>query len=228
MRPLAFSLCLIAAVALGQARLRYPGDRPGSTGAPVEIARVVALGDSITQGSGITGVTDPYPAKLNNLLGVRWDVVNHGYSGDTVAQMRTRWTNDIRGKKAWRYFIFLGGVNDLRNGTSANTIFTTISATLDEARADGIIVVLFTVTPWKAFVNWSAARQTETESLNALLLNYCATYPSQARCRDTYDVLNDPADAALLLAAHNSGDGLHPDQSGMDILADEAKAAIAP
>jgi lysophospholipase L1-like esterase len=223
-------LLLMPSLAWAQAMLRYPGDRPGSTGAALEIVQVACLGDSLTEVGG-TGTTTPYPSALNVLLGVgRWNVVNHGLSGDTVAQMRTRWTNSIRGAKAWRFLVFLGGVNDLRGAGTAAATFATASSIFDEARADGIIVVILTMTPWKAASSfaWTSGKQAQTEAYNALLLNYCTTYPSQTRCRDTYDALNDAVDPALLASAYDSGDGIHVKQAGADAIAAQAKLAISP
>ncbi|MBQ6381305.1 MAG: hypothetical protein IJJ41_06890 [Clostridia bacterium] len=55
--------------------------KTGSKNAPVRIA---CVGDSITYGYGIENRENTYPAKLGQLLGEGYEVVNYGLSGRTV------------------------------------------------------------------------------------------------------------------------------------------------
>ena len=75
----------LAAAALAAAKIReltHPSKEKPHSDAPI----IVALGDSITFGSGVvkTRTTDSWEAKLEKMLGSSYQVLNYGISGATL------------------------------------------------------------------------------------------------------------------------------------------------
>lgn len=177
------------------------------------------IGDSITQ--GIAGA-EPGPPLALNRLHQDWRVVNYGVSGDTISQISTRWTSTVR-PRAHRVLVIMGGVNDLIAGTSGATIYTTYSAILDAAKADGMKVVVLSILPFGNYSGWGAPKETERLALNASLSAWCssngATYINAATTMQG-------ASAALLSASYDSGDGLHPNAAGSAVLASLVSAVL--
>jgi lysophospholipase L1-like esterase len=184
------------------------------------VARIAAIGDSTTSGIGIA---TPWPARVEAVKGATYQVDNYGVPSTTLSQMLTRYRTYVKGKGYTR-LILLGGTNDLYPASTAAVVWPLMQTIADEALADGLAVTLVTILPRKNSSGWSAGVQTEHESVNASALSWCTTH-SQA-CVDGYDVLNDGTDAALLLAANDSGDHLHPNQTGHTALGNAIAAAI--
>jgi lysophospholipase L1-like esterase len=188
---------------------------------PTAAERVATLGDSIVYGYN---VTTGWVTALAALLGSPWRVENFGINSDVVANMLVRWRSQIRGI-GFGYLVLAGGINDIRVGTSAATVWTSLKAIVDEAKADGLTVVLCTVTPFKNYSGqWTAGKQTELDSLNTTIRAYCS---SQAlRLVDSYVAMVDPGNAYTYLAAYDQGDNLHPNQAGNTALAALVKVQI--
>lgn len=192
----------------GAARCAAPKQiRPSGT-------HIVWLGDSITFGGVSAPTRPPHELRTNYAAASSRMVQNAGWPGDTVAQMKTRWDSYIA-QSGFGTLVFLGGINDLRIGTSAATTYATAVQILNDARSRGMTVVVLGVTPWKNWVEWTAGRQTETDSYNALLSAWAgangATYVST-------DSLGTGSPLALA-PAYDSGDGLHPNAAGSTALA---------
>lgn len=104
-------------------------------------ASVLALGDSLTHGTGATPET-AYPAVLARLTG--WQVVNAGVPGDTTAQARARLPALLADHHPRLVIVSLGGNDFLRRLPEAQTR-THLGAACDEARAAGAQVLLLAV-----------------------------------------------------------------------------------
>jgi lysophospholipase L1-like esterase len=203
--------------ALAQARPRGAGG--------LRQRKVVAwIGDSITLGVTAVDAFRP-PQRLEVLLGTsNYVVTNFGVSGYTAAQIRSVWTDKVRGH-GYTVLIHEGGVNDLIAGTAGATVSTTIQTTLAEARADGMRVVLLTVLPWGAYASSSAPKQVETLALNASLTAWCTANAST--CVDTYTAMGEPGTPANLATAYDLSDHLHPNETtGNAALAAAVKGAF--
>lgn len=227
-------LALVLLVALGQAAARYPGDYLGASGTPAATSFIKAacLGNSITAG----GSGHSYPDELWALLepdastrGTRYKVDNMGIPGDTAANMVSRWRSSIQGK-GYHVLVLLAGTNDLTGGASAATIWGNLSTIANEARADGLRVVLLTILPRHGTAStdtargdWSSDLQTRLESVNASIRQWWAG--TGAPAVDSYAVMGDPAKPTYLLDAYNA-DGLHPNPAGYVALAAAVRPAL--
>jgi len=104
-------------------------------------AVVLALGDSITHGSGATPEA-AYPAQLAALTG--WNVVNGGVTGDTAAQAQARLPALLAEHRPALVIVSLGGNDFLRRLPDADTEshLRGIVATSREAGAQVLLVAV--------------------------------------------------------------------------------------
>lgn len=130
------ALALLAGAALVSCGRKSPRARPVPKGAVV-----LALGDSLTFGTGATPDT-AYPAELARLSG--WDVVNAGVPGDTAAQARERLPVLLDTAGAQLVIVSIGGNDFLRRLPEADTR-AHIEAICDAALARGLQVMLLAV-----------------------------------------------------------------------------------
>jgi acyl-CoA thioesterase-1 len=201
-------------------RAPEPERRPAATSAPVTSApvasrpRIVALGDSLTAGLGLSPA-EAYPALLQARLdreGLRYEVVNAGVSGDTSAGglRRVDWAleGDVK-----VLIVALGG-NDALRGLPIEQLRDNLAEIITRAKRRGIKVILAGMeAPPNYGPEYTAA--------------FRQTYQNLAR---TYNVTLIPfllqgvaGDPAL-----NQGDGIHPNARGAQRVADVVWAALEP
>jgi lysophospholipase L1-like esterase len=182
---------------------------------PPEPRRVVFLGDSITDGWRLA---ESFPGK---------PYVNRGISGQTTSQMLVRMFPDVIDLEP-AAFILLAGTNDIARNTGPETlamIEENIQAMTELARAHGVKAILCSVTP---ISDYTARKQSEQRppsdvlKLNAWLREYAAKV--NAEYVDYYSAL---VDEKGMLKDGYSGDGLHPNAKGSELMAPLAEAAIA-
>jgi acyl-CoA thioesterase-1 len=127
-----------AAVSLGLAACgrRRPKAQPLAPG-----ATVLALGDSITYGTG-AATPASYPAVLASLTG--WNVVNAGVPGDTSAQALGRTPQLLAEHAPALVIVSIGGNDFLRRLAEADTR-ANVRRICDLARAAGAQVLLVAV-----------------------------------------------------------------------------------
>jgi lysophospholipase L1-like esterase len=193
---------------------RYHADNAQLLAQPVPEGRVVFYGDSITDGWKLA---QSFPGK---------PYVNRGISGQTTSQMLVRLFPDvIRLKPA--AMILLAGTNDIARNTGLQTpamIAHNIQAITELAKLHGIQVILCSVMP---ISDYTQRRQSEKRppadilKLNAWLKEYAAK--SGATYADYYSAF---ADEKGWLKDGFSGDGLHPNGKGYELMAPVAEAAI--
>lgn len=187
------------------------------------LTTIACLGDSITY-TAQTRANVPWPNKLETSLNTAhpgtYAVANFGVSGSTSSQHVTTWTNSID-NKGYDILVIMSGVNDLNAGTAGATVWTNIDTIITAALADGMTVVLFTVLPWKGYVGWAAAEQTETD---ALLTSIRAR--ASVTLIDTYPAWETSAGSDIMVAVYDVGDGLHPNAAGSNELAALVKTAL--
>lgn len=104
-------------------------------------AKVLALGDSLTHGTGATHDT-AYPAVLAGLTG--WDVVNAGVPGDTSAQALQRLPALLDEHRPALVLLGIGG-NDLLRRQPEQVAQATIVRICEQSRAAGAQVMLIAV-----------------------------------------------------------------------------------
>ena len=170
--------------------------------------RIVFIGDSIT--TGVLSST-PFPSIIAKSLGPTTAIWNLGVTGAKTDVMVGFW--GTRGESVGADILVLnGGVNDISQGVSAATAWTSLKAIIDRAVSLGVTVVVGTVTPFKYDGgSWTAEYQTQLESLNTTIAGYCNG--TTIRCVDMNAALRDPADDEQFLAAYTD-DGLHPNDAG--------------
>lgn len=193
---------------------RYHADNLRLAGLPAEAKRVVFMGDSITDGWKLE---QSFPGR---------PYVNRGISGQTTAQMLVRMYPDvIRLKPA--AVIILAGTNDIARNTGPVTlqmITDNFQAMADLAKAHGIKVVLCSVMPVS---DYTARKQTERRppadilKLNAWLKEY-----AEKNGLGFADYYAATVDEKGFLKEGFSGDGLHPNAKGYELMAPVAEAAL--
>lgn len=132
-RRLLLALAAAPLAACGRKARRYVAVPAGST--------VLALGDSLTFGTGAAGGSD-YPTRLAEMTG--WKVVNAGVPGNTSAQARERLA-PLLAEHAPRLVLLSIGGNDFLRQVPEGETRANIAAMLDEIGAAGAQPVLIAV-----------------------------------------------------------------------------------
>ena len=215
----ALAACLLFGAAAcnrsgGEAR---PEQRPAPALVPStadERPKIVALGDSLTAGYGLTEV-DSFPALLQQRIdeaGYQFEVVNAGVSGDTSAGglRRLDWIlkEDVR-----VVIVALGGNDGLR-GLGVAQMKDNLSRIIERAQSEGAVVILAGMeAPPNYGPEYAAA--------------FRAAYPDLARQHRVTFVpflLQGVAGQAAL----NQGDGIHPNAEGTQIVAETVWRVLNP
>lgn len=175
-------------------------------------ARVVFLGDSITQGWKLE---ESFPGK---------PYVNRGISGETTPQMLVRFRQDVIDLDP-KVVVILGGTNDLAGNTGPITLEETegnLESMAELARANGIRVVLCSVLPALDFP-WSPGLDPAPKiaALDAWLKDYAAR--KDMVYVDYYAAMKDDRGG---LPATLSRDGVHPLPRGYAVMAPLVEAGI--
>lgn len=205
---------------------------------------IATIGDSITDGHAAgDDRNERWPDRLAERLRAAglngWGVANTGIGGNRVLadglgpRLVERFDRDTVDRPGVRYAIVLEGVNDLgvmtRDHPVAPEVHRKMVADIEAAyrdlarRAHARGVKLFggTITPFAGSAYYHPGPETEADrqAINAFV-----------RTSGTFDgvvdfdaALRDPAHPDRLLAAYDSGDGLHPGPAGY-----EAMAAAVP
>ena len=119
---------------------------PAAKGDASKMITIVALGDSLTAGFGLSR-KQAYPALIGEKMraaGYEFEIVNAGSSGDTTAGGLRRLPAILRAHKQIDILIVELGINDAFRGVEIDQIRSNLQAIIDQARArqPGISVVL--------------------------------------------------------------------------------------
>jgi acyl-CoA thioesterase-1 len=137
-RALLWRLAALGAVALGAGALAGCGRAPVRARPVPAGATVLALGDSLTFGTGATPET-AYPAVLAGLTG--WSVVNAGVPGHTSAQALERLPALLDAHRPALVLVSIGG-NDFLRGHDPGGTRTNVQRICETALAGGAQVLL--------------------------------------------------------------------------------------
>ncbi|MGC4971817.1 SGNH/GDSL hydrolase family protein [Streptomyces sp. DT199] len=199
---------------------------------------VVLLGDSITDGDKST--VDANRRWPNVLAGrllrqdtvPRYGVLNLGVSGNRVVTDRypgdgvstdtagvsalNRFDRDVLARPSPRTAVVFEGINDLRWGTSAEQVIAGLRELAARGHARGLRMLAATILPCEGEARCTAAVDAERVAVNAWI-----------RDAEAFDgvldfdaVVRDPGRPARMLPAYDSGDHLHPGDTGLAALAD--------
>jgi lysophospholipase L1-like esterase len=145
------------------------GPTAGPTKKPAtKVYTFVALGDSLTYGTGDPGPS--WPSRLDAEDANLRLVNNAGVPGDTTAQMLARLNSDVFAYKPEVLFI-LGGTNDLGHKISISTTIANLRAIIVAANARGIRIDLMTVPP-----DSSPSMAPDIDALNAAIVHLGNAY----------------------------------------------------
>ena len=198
-------------------RFRYAADNQKLAAPAPGENRVVFMGDSITDNWGRPNYAPFFPGK---------PYVNRGISGQVTPQMLLRFYPDVVALKP-RVVVILAGTNDIGGNVGPMTLEDTESYLMsmcDMARANDIKVVLASLTPVCDYHR----PQTQTRppekirALNQWIKEYTAK--NHFIFLDYYSATVDDQG---FFKAEITGDGLHPNAAGYQIMAPLAEKAIA-
>jgi lysophospholipase L1-like esterase len=207
-----------------------------STQSATAPSTVVAIGDSITDGSGSTSNANRrWPDVLSNRLITRYgaaapSVVNEGIAGNKVAtdsprngQSAVRRLNrDVLQRKALRHVILLEGINDLRAGATAASIIAAYQQIIDGVHAKGAKIYGGTILPFKGTPNYSAALENVRTTVN----NWIRTSGRFDGVVEFDVATRDPADPLRLNPAYERPDHLHPNDAGYAAMGNAVNLAL--
>jgi lysophospholipase L1-like esterase len=209
-----------------------------SPGPPARV--VVAFGDSITEGAGLSadpGRPQRYPERLAARLGRaggRFAVVNAGISGNRLLadwigpKGVDRFERDALGQSGVTHVVVLIGINDIgfslpegasggpvEGQPSAAELIAGLQRISEEAHARGVKVLLGTLLPFKGAATWNREKEHRRQLVNRWI-----------RGRRMVDglidfdaALRDPKHPQALRPMFDSGDHLHPGETGTAAMA---------
>ncbi|MFD5716622.1 SGNH/GDSL hydrolase family protein [Streptomyces sp. NPDC127036] len=198
--------------------------------APSATAAVVALGDSITDGwQSSTDLNRRWPDYLarrlrtSTVTTVR-GVANEGISGNKVLadgagrSALNRLDQDVLSHPGVRTVFLFEGVNDIKahTGVTAQDMITGYRRIIERAHAAGTCVVGATIGPFKGWSEWDPAAETVRQEVNAFVRDSGAF----DAVTDFDKALRSPYDPERILPFFDNGDHLHPNDKGMQAMAD--------
>ncbi len=176
--------------------------------------RVVFMGNSITEG-WINTCPEFFAGK---------SYINRGISGQTTPQMLVRFRSDVINLKP-SLVVILAGTNDIAGNTGPSTlemIMDNLISMCELAKANKIKVILSSVLP--AFdYPWKPGLEPAPKiiRLNEMIQNY-----ANSNGIVYLDYYSSMVDERKGLPKELSGDGVHPNKKGYEIMAPLAEAAI--
>ncbi|WP_327432742.1 SGNH/GDSL hydrolase family protein [Streptomyces sp. NBC_01236] len=195
------------------------------------VGSVVALGDSLTDGTGSTfSANHRWPDRLaDRLRGLppygRLGVLNAGIAGNRVLRegrgpsALSRLDADVLSRTGVRAVIVMEGINDIKGTpeqTDPGTLEDAYRGIVRHAHARGIRVIGATITPYGGHQAYTRAREAVRQAVNAVI-----------RTRGLFDevadfdaTVRDPSHPNRILPAYDPGDHLHFNDAGMKALAD--------
>lgn len=190
---------------------------------------VAALGDSITDGwQSTTDLDRRWPDYLARRLreadAPLQGVADEGISGNMVLadgagqSALHRLDRDVLSQPGVRTVVLFEGVNDIKahTGVTAQDLIAGYREIADRAHAAGKCVVAATVGPFKGWSEWDPAAEAVRREVNAFVRT---TGPFDA-VADFDHVLRSPYDPERMLPFLDGGDHLHPNDKGMQAMAD--------
>jgi acyl-CoA thioesterase-1 len=189
--------------------------QPSAAASPDEsLPKIVAFGDSLTAGLGLTAA-ESYPSLLQKRLesdGYKYEVVNAGVSGDTSAGglRRIDWALD----GDVRFLILELGANDLLRGQPIKEMKKNLDQIIERAQSKGVVVLL-------------AGMYAPTNSGGDYEREVQAAFQSLARERQV-TLIPFFLDRVAGIESLNQADGIHPNAEGSKIVTETVYNALRP
>jgi lysophospholipase L1-like esterase len=195
---------------------------------------IVALGDSITEGTGsLPSGPGGWPERLAQRMvagGAPWAVVNNGIGGNRLLHQGSgpsaleRLDADALAVSGARCLILLEGINDIGRPARAEYAHEAVAASdliagyrqvIARAHSAGLKVVISTIPPFEDANYFTANGEAIREAVNA----WIRTTPDLDARLDFDAVIRDPVHPTRLRADYQSGDWLHPSDAGYAAMA---------
>jgi lysophospholipase L1-like esterase len=195
---------------------------------------LVTFGDSITDGFNSTvDAAHRYPNYLSRELLANpqtssYSVVNAGISGNRVLtdvigpSGASRFGRDALGQAGVTDVIILLGINDIgfsafapTQVVSAADITAGLARFVADAQANDVGVYMATLLPFNGAGYYSDDGETKRQAVNA----WIRSNPDLNGVIDFDQIMQDPAIPGTLLPAYDSGDHLHPNDQGYEVMA---------
>ncbi|WP_253915754.1 SGNH/GDSL hydrolase family protein [Streptomyces sp. NRRL S-31] len=190
---------------------------------------VAALGDSLTDGwQSTTDLNRRWPdylaRRLRTVGAAVQGVANEGISGNMVLAdgpgqaALHRLDRDVLSQPGVRTVFLFEGVNDLKahTGVTAADLVAGYREIARRAHAAGKCVVAATVGPFKGWPEWDPPAEAVRQEVNA----YLRGSGEFDAVTDFDRVLRSPYDPERMLPFFDGGDHVHPNDKGMQALAD--------
>jgi acyl-CoA thioesterase I len=190
------------------------GVEAGSSEAGDTRPKIVAFGDSLTAGFGVSG-EDAYPAQLQRRLDeldYGYRVINAGVSGDTTAGGLRRVAWVLAGKPD--IVILELGANDGLRGLSLEQTRSNLGKTIQQLQQAGVTVILAGM---KLPPNYG---QDYTKGFEAI-------YPALAR-QYRLPLIPFFLEGVAASSALNQADGIHPTKAGYRIIVEQVLKTLGP
>jgi lysophospholipase L1-like esterase len=190
---------------------------------------IVTFGDSITDGVGsASNANHRWPDLLSDRLHGRYGVLNAGISGNRLLldipgnafgrNALARFADDVLSQGDVRTLIILEGINDIQQDphqTDPAAIISAYRQLIAQAKARGIRVLGATILPFKGWRVWDETLEATRGAVN----DWIRTSHEFDAVVDFDKATRDPADPLRMLAAYDSGDHLHPNDTGYQAMA---------
>jgi lysophospholipase L1-like esterase len=198
---------------------------------------VVTLGASITNGYRSTDNTNRrWPDLLAHRLAnakLNIGVLNEGISGNrlltdgTGPSAESRFNRDVLDQPDVHWVIFSDDpINDLgstRPAPTAEALIHGIQRLIAAAHRRHVQFVCSTLTPYKGAGYWTPAGEVARERINAFLRSKTSGCDAVV---DEDAATHDPAHPTRYLTAYDGGDHLHPNDAGMQAIANAVNLEI--
>jgi len=206
---------------------------------------VVTLGDSITDGLRSWGNYNyRWPDWLSRRLQgagagySRLGVVNRGIAGNSLLvnpqvgslagrRMLERFDRDVLATSSVRYLIVLAGINDIvysssSSPISAGDLIAGYHQLIARAHLRGITVYGATMLPFSGFAYYDANKEQVRQAAN----NWIRTSREFDAVIDFDSLLRDPTTPNRIHPAYDSGDHLHPNNAGYQLMGNSVPLAL--
>ena len=205
--------------------------------APADAGAIVALGDSITDGSQSTPNTNSrWPDQLARRLvadNIPMGVLNAGFSGNRVlsdgsnVNALARFDRDLLAPAGATHVIVLDGINDIGSAgedpmPTAADIIEGHRQLVERAHAYGLKIYGATLTPFEGARYWTEQGEAKRQALN----EWIRTSGVYDAVLDFDAVLRDPNDPTRALPQYDPGDHLHANDAGYRAMADSIDLAL--
>ncbi len=188
--------------------------------APETAGCVAVLGNSITDGYGLSGGlqnrwTDIFSQQLlNDPRTKNVGVLNLGIGGTNLTTSGlSRYKEDLLSQSGLRWIIIFYGVNDIGGGKAASAIIDAYKKIINDAHAMNVKVYGATITPFKGHSYYTEAREAIRNEVN----EWIRTPGNFDACIDFDKAIRDPEDTERFLEKY-SNDWLHPNVAGYELL----------